>query len=664
MARLKVRFPRFKKRVIYAGMAVGILIIIAVAVMFHLLPSPASLGHLFEPRTTAETISPLADAADPLAVTMNRPLVADFSYGPEEDFTPLSIRFLDQSQGEPTSWNWNFGDNSTSTLQYPSHQYTQTGLYNVTLTVTRTDGSLRSITRDDVLSARRPPAQQVLLDTLRQAILKKGATVTFQAGSDDSSIMINGASQVLPNGSVVKIRTNADSSGNMTIREGRLLRFAFPDVTVYVNGTQVAQGESGDCNLPGDRYFHANLTLSVMPIKGEIRQLLIDSANVMAGEQNSRILVIHDAPNNNGDLTLVTYPAYYEGLVTAIDFTPDVIADFAPASLDEGDAPFNVSFHDLSAGSPDTWSWDFGDGTHSSEENPTHLYASPGSYSVTLTVSRGGQTDMVARQNLIVVTPLRVVANFTASPLEGHLPLEVRFTDRSTGSPQIWNWSFGDGNTSSEQNPVYIYNNTGTYTVWLSAANVYGSSDLVRPHYVTVTNPFLYPDAIIILRTGKQGYVVQGSCIQFTIRNTPATIAVNGSYYDLPKGSLVSIEANSNQTGEIYINNGQLLKFSFPDMSLYIDGNLTAAGPVESIYVPYMDDFQTALTYYLEPNSAWTLVSVNGYTVLNDLDNSWIQVSALGMNAQGNLRLISTDNSTYIDGAANQTMTVQDWIIQ
>jgi PKD repeat protein len=648
----------------YTGMSIGIIIMIAVAVTFHLLPGPASLDHPFEPKATAETVRPLADAADPLAVTMSRPLVADFSYGPEEDFPPLSIRFFDQSQGAPTSWNWDFGDNSTSILQYPSHQYTRTGRYNVTLTVTRTGGGRRSITRDDILAVSRPPDQQVLLDTLRQAFVKRGATVTFLAGSDDSSILINGASQLIPNSSVVKIRTNADSSGNMTIRQGRLLRFAFPDVTVYVNGTQLAQGASGDCNLPDDRYFHADLTLSVVPTMGEVRQLLINGGKILAGEGNSRIQVVHDAPDHDDDLTLVTYPAYYEGSATAVNITPDVIADFAPSSPDEGDAPFNVNFHDLSAGSPDAWMWDFGDGTQSLEENPTHLYASPGSYSVTLTVTHGDQTDSVTRQNLIVATPPRLGANFTASPLEGPYPLAVRFTDLSSGSPQMWNWSFGDGNTSSEQNPVYVYNNIGTYTVWLSAANVYGSSDLARPHYITVTNPFLYPDASIVLRTGKQGYIIQGSCIQFTVMDTPATITVNSSNYDIPKGSLVRIETNSNQTGEIYINNGQLLKFSFPDTSLYINGNLTTIGSVESIYVPYMDDFQTALTYYLEPNSAWTLVSVNGYIVLNDLDNSWIQVDALGMNTQGNLRLISTDNSTYIDGAENQTSTVQDWIIQ
>lgn len=665
LARFKVRLPRIKKKVIYAGIAVSILIIIIVAISLNILPGPKILIHIFESKAVSETVSPLKDAIEPLGIVMDRPLVADFSYGSIGASSPLSIQFLDQSQGGPYSWLWDFGDLSNSTIQDPIHQYQQAGLYNVTLTITRSDGSRRVITHHDILSVSPPPAQQVLLDTLRQAILKKGATLTFQTGDNASSITINGAPHSLPKGSVIKIRTNSDSSlGNMTLRQGRLLQFAFPDVTVNINGTQVGQGASGDVNLQNERYFHANISLSVLPNAGEVREFLIGGRMVMAGKENSLIQVVHDSFDQNDDLTLLTYPGYYEGSATDVSIEPAVIAAFEPLSLEPFAAPMNVSFYDRSGGSPDTWRWDFGDGASSSEENPTHLYATPGSYSVTLTVSREDQTDTIARKNLVVATPPRLEANFTASPRQGPPPLAVRFTDLSTGVPQIWNWSFGDGNTSNEQNPVYIYNYTGTYTVWFTAANIYGSSDMVQPQYITVTSPFLFPDASIILKTGKPGYIVQDSSIQFTVVNTPATITVNGTYYELPKGSIVSIEANSNETGQIYINNGQMLKFNFPDMSLSVNGNVTAKGPIDSIYIPYMDNFQTDMTYYLKPNSAQTMVWVNGFSVLNDLDNSWIQIAGLGINGQGNLRLISTVNSTYIDGAANQTNTVQDWILQ
>lgn len=69
-----------------------------------------------------------------------------------------------------------------------------------------------------------------------------------------------------------------------------------------------------------------------------------------------------------------------------------VSADFA-GSPTHGPAPLSVAFTDLSTGAVDTWSWDFGDGGSSSAENPGHVYAAPGSYTVSLTASGPGGTD-------------------------------------------------------------------------------------------------------------------------------------------------------------------------------------------------------------------------------------------------------------------------------
>ena len=263
--------------------------------------------------------------------------------------------------------------------------------------------------------------------------------------------------------------------------------------------------------------------------------------------------------------------------------------------------------------------------------------------------------------------PPRLTANFSAYPLEGVVPQVVRFTDNSTGSPWIWNWNFwdianGTPVSSSQQNPEITFTEPGTYNVWLSVNNVYGSSELVRQQYITITDPYRFPDTMLQVQTGKEGHIEKDSCIQFIVKDTPATIGINGGYRELPKGSLVRIEAMSDQKGDIYINKGQLLKFSMPDAAIYIDGDLITAGRIDSIYVPYMTDFRTALSYYLEPASSWTTVIENGYQVLGDWDNAWIRFSNIGMNADGSLRLTVTDNSTLIDGADNQT--VHDWIVQ
>jgi PKD repeat protein len=83
--------------------------------------------------------------------------------------------------------------------------------------------------------------------------------------------------------------------------------------------------------------------------------------------------------------------------------------------------------------------------------------------------------------------PVPPVADFSGSPTSGVAPLTVNFTDLSTGSPTSWSWDFGDGGTSFDQHPTYIYNDTGTYAVSLTASNAYGSDNETKVDYITVT---------------------------------------------------------------------------------------------------------------------------------------------------------------------------------
>ncbi len=80
-----------------------------------------------------------------------------------------------------------------------------------------------------------------------------------------------------------------------------------------------------------------------------------------------------------------------------------------------------------------------------------------------------------------------VTANFSGTPLSGAAPLTVNFTDLSTGSPTSWSWNFGDGGTSTAQNPSHVYAAAGSYNVTLTATNACGSDPEVKNAYVTVT---------------------------------------------------------------------------------------------------------------------------------------------------------------------------------
>ncbi len=79
------------------------------------------------------------------------------------------------------------------------------------------------------------------------------------------------------------------------------------------------------------------------------------------------------------------------------------------------------------------------------------------------------------------------VADFSGSPTSGTAPLSVNFTDLSSGNPDTWSWDFGDGGSSTAQNPSHTYQNAGSYTVALTAANTYGSDTNTKTNYITVT---------------------------------------------------------------------------------------------------------------------------------------------------------------------------------
>jgi PKD repeat protein len=81
------------------------------------------------------------------------------------------------------------------------------------------------------------------------------------------------------------------------------------------------------------------------------------------------------------------------------------------------------------------------------------------------------------------------VAAFNGTPLSGMVPLEIFFTDESTGSPTSWFWDFGDGNPSTQQNPHHTFIAAGTYTVQLTVTNSAGNNTITKTGYIIVSEP-------------------------------------------------------------------------------------------------------------------------------------------------------------------------------
>jgi parallel beta-helix repeat protein len=138
-----------------------------------------------------------------------------------------------------------------------------------------------------------------------------------------------------------------------------------------------------------------------------------------------------------------------------------------------------------------SWQWDFGDGNEDDSQHPIHTYETPGIYTVKLTIHESdGDTDTFTRYGYITIKGEEPTADFYANPRTGFGSLEAQFTDRSV-SPQSeivkWLWEFGDGQTSTERNPIHHYTTHGKYTVKLAVTNAAGAEHSIsRYHYIQI----------------------------------------------------------------------------------------------------------------------------------------------------------------------------------
>ena len=170
--------------------------------------------------------------------------------------------------------------------------------------------------------------------------------------------------------------------------------------------------------------------------------------------------------------------------------TPAPTAAFS-ATPTSGGKPLTVQFTDQSTGSITGYSWDFGDGGSSTQQNPSHTYNSEGTFTVSLTVTGSGGSDTKTETDLITVAGDKPNANFSGTPTSGTKPLDVQFTDCSIGVINSYNWEFGDGSSSTDKNPLHTYNTTGAFTVRLTVTGPGGANRDTKREYITVTESAL-----------------------------------------------------------------------------------------------------------------------------------------------------------------------------
>jgi PKD repeat protein len=139
-----------------------------------------------------------------------------------------------------------------------------------------------------------------------------------------------------------------------------------------------------------------------------------------------------------------------------------------------------ITFTDTSTGSPTHWQWSFGDGTLSTLQNPTHSWTTAGTYTVSLNVTDG--FDYSTNSTSVIVDSV----NFTATPTTGKTPLTVAFTDLS-GNATSWAWNFGDGGSSTTQNPTHTYLKPGSFQVTLNVVNAASMHGNVTKGFIVVS---------------------------------------------------------------------------------------------------------------------------------------------------------------------------------
>ncbi|MCW3084880.1 MAG: hypothetical protein JWP12_2246 [Bacteroidetes bacterium] len=135
---------------------------------------------------------------------------------------------------------------------------------------------------------------------------------------------------------------------------------------------------------------------------------------------------------------------------------------------------YTIHTFNTTSGSGNYYTWDFGDGTNDYTTSPTHLYTAPGTYTVCLQVASpsGGCYDTVCKSVVITGTPASCLALFNIGDDTTNAdPNAFTVYNLSYGTTLSYSWNFGDGATSTQQNPTHVYPGMGPYQICLTVDN-------------------------------------------------------------------------------------------------------------------------------------------------------------------------------------------------
>lgn len=408
----------------------------------------------------------------------------DFVANTRWSCAPTSIDFTDLTTTPflIVSWAWDFGDGTTSIQQSPTHTYAADGVYTVTLTITDQNGCISTTSKPNYINLSHPVADFTFDNAIVCPNLPIGVTFT-DASTADTTISTwlwdfgDGTTSNLQNPShsystsgtysVTLTITNVLNCGDSETKAASIQVRNAPTAAFSVDqaaGCTPLEVSFTDISTPGDApivnwaWDFGDGTTSLLP--DPIHTFTTPGTYPVSLTTTDANGCEHTATQNIESYTLP-------------------VAGFV-ANQRYGCAPTAINFTDLTTGITPivSWTWDFGDGNTASVQNPSHTYTADGTYDVQLIVENAnGCRDTMLRSQYIRLT--HPVADFALSTAIVCRDVAVQFTDVSTPDTTLtnWLWDFGDGNTSTQQNPSYIYTVPGTYTVSLSITNALSCGD-------------------------------------------------------------------------------------------------------------------------------------------------------------------------------------------
>ncbi len=383
--------------------------------------------------------------------------IAAFTGNPTTGCAPLTVTYTNQSQFA-TSYQWVFqgGTPGTSTLTNPTVVYSTPGTYSVTLTAISAAGQ-DVLVKTNYISVLTTP-------TANFTFTSSGLTATFTStstGNPTSYLWNFGDGQTSTEQD--PIHTYAQDgvySVKLTVTNQCGTTMITKTVTIVTLPTaNFTFTPATGCAPLTVHYTNTSSANSVSYMWAFLGGSPATSTAVnptVIYTQPGTYSVTMTATNTAGSDTKTVVNAVTVGTVPATSF----------ASTASG---LTVSFTNTTTGAT-SYSWNFGDGQTSTEQNPSHTYAADGTYTVVLTATNACGSTTFTKTFTLTTPP---TAAFTAAPTSGCATLTVAFTNNSSANSTSFLWDFpgGSPSTSTEQNPTVTYQTAGTYTATLTATN-------------------------------------------------------------------------------------------------------------------------------------------------------------------------------------------------